>query len=588
MAEIKYDVFISYSRKDYLDENNKEIQGNVVSIILERLTKEGISYWIDKDEVHSGDSFTDKITDNIEASSVFVYLSSANANSSRWTCKEISTADEFGKYIIPVKIDETPYHRRVLFRIADYTYIPYYANPEQGLNELITSIKTYLAKQKEDARKAEEEKEREREAARKRAEELKRQKELEERQHKAEQQRIYNEIKLRCEDLNNQENKQWWERRTLISQTERIEDPAQKEKLSSYISTSSPIRKKIEEEFKSLLEKVKELEMTIQSLTQKKVELVQANGDLAKTNGELTQRIEALEKLAKTTEQERKSIARIGQLQNDLKKAKDEADKNKKNWYYWYYEWKGKKKFCWFLGITVLLFLVTFAFFWLHGNIKFSSHGDIKPTPKTFLYKDSSKAESLTSQQLTSKGIDYYYGRKWKKQNYGSAFLYFRDAAEQGDASGQDWLGWMYQNGYGVEQNYTEAVKWYQKAAEEGNAAGQNNLGWMYQNGYGVEQNYKEAAKWYQTAAEQGNKSAQNNLGDAYYFGNGVDKDYGEALKWFQKAAEQGHASGQYNLGWMYEHGYGVEKDLIEAKKWYQKAAGNGHKEAKKRLKELN
>lgn len=31
--EYKYDVFISYSSKDYLDKDGKEIPGNVISVI---------------------------------------------------------------------------------------------------------------------------------------------------------------------------------------------------------------------------------------------------------------------------------------------------------------------------------------------------------------------------------------------------------------------------------------------------------------------------------------------------------------------------------------------------------------------------
>jgi TPR repeat protein len=56
------------------------------------------------------------------------------------------------------------------------------------------------------------------------------------------------------------------------------------------------------------------------------------------------------------------------------------------------------------------------------------------------------------------------------------------------------------------------AAKWYQKAADQGNATAQNNLGVLYQNGQGVEQSEEMAAKWYQKAADQGYAIAQNNL----------------------------------------------------------------------------
>lgn len=73
-------------------------------------------------------------------------------------------------------------------------------------------------------------------------------------------------------------------------------------------------------------------------------------------------------------------------------------------------------------------------------------------------------------------------------------------------------LGFMYQNGLGVEQDFYEAIKWFRKAAHQGNANGKNNLGFMYQNGYGVVEDHNEAVKWYREAAKQGLSVAKDNL----------------------------------------------------------------------------
>ena len=53
MEQTKYDVFISYSRRDYVDERNNVIPGNVVSKIKEALTNAGISYWFDEEGIYS-------------------------------------------------------------------------------------------------------------------------------------------------------------------------------------------------------------------------------------------------------------------------------------------------------------------------------------------------------------------------------------------------------------------------------------------------------------------------------------------------------------------------------------------------------
>lgn len=87
------------------------------------------------------------------------------------------------------------------------------------------------------------------------------------------------------------------------------------------------------------------------------------------------------------------------------------------------------------------------------------------------------------------------------------------------------------------------------QAAKEGNAYAQNYLGAMYETGAGVEKDKKKAVQWYHAAAEQGLAEAQNNLGLLYYYGNGVNKNHKKAIQWFCKASEQGYAYAQGNLG---------------------------------------
>jgi TPR repeat protein len=102
---------------------------------------------------------------------------------------------------------------------------------------------------------------------------------------------------------------------------------------------------------------------------------------------------------------------------------------------------------------------------------------------------------------------------------------------------------------YGAVESNTEATSWYRKAADQGDAHGQNNLGLMYAKGRGVAKDEAEAVSWYRKAADQGNADGQNNLGRMYEWGRGVAKDEAEAVSWYRKAAEQGDADGQNNLG---------------------------------------
>lgn len=139
----------------------------------------------------------------------------------------------------------------------------------------------------------------------------------------------------------------------------------------------------------------------------------------------------------------------------------------------------------------------------------------------------------------------------------------FADALEDGQAA--------YNRG-----DYATALKLLRPLAEQGNASAQNNLGWMYDQGHGVTQDFKEATKWYRTAAEQGFHEAQYNLGVMYFQGRGTPSDFREALKWYRRAATQGDAKAQYNLGFMYANGVGVPKDLSRGHMWWDLASKNG------------
>ena len=76
------------------------------------------------------------------------------------------------------------------------------------------------------------------------------------------------------------------------------------------------------------------------------------------------------------------------------------------------------------------------------------------------------------------------------------------------------------------------------KAAIQGEADAQNYIGWVYDVGLGVESDYTEAFKWFVMAAEQGLAMAQANVGEYYELGKGVSKDLEQAVVWYRKAAE--------------------------------------------------
>lgn len=90
----KYDVFISYSRKDF-DEVNA-----FVEMLKQRIPT--LDIWFDLDGIESGDEFRDKIISAIKRSKYVLFALSKNSDQSEWTRKELGFAKGKGIKIVPV------------------------------------------------------------------------------------------------------------------------------------------------------------------------------------------------------------------------------------------------------------------------------------------------------------------------------------------------------------------------------------------------------------------------------------------------------------------------------------------------------
>ena len=107
---MKYDLFISYSRKD-LDE---------VSALLETIRKEvpGLSVWFDINGIESGDDFEYKIISAIDDSSYLMFALSDNSLESEWTKAEVMYAKNTGKKVIPVLLKGAKLKKWFLFKFG--------------------------------------------------------------------------------------------------------------------------------------------------------------------------------------------------------------------------------------------------------------------------------------------------------------------------------------------------------------------------------------------------------------------------------------------------------------------------------------
>jgi TPR repeat protein len=164
------------------------------------------------------------------------------------------------------------------------------------------------------------------------------------------------------------------------------------------------------------------------------------------------------------------------------------------------------------------------------------------------------------------------------------AVAWYRKAADQGNPEAQSNLGRLYDNGHGVLQDDARAVAWYRKAAEQGDAGAQTSLGAAYETGRGVARDLAQAAEWYRKAADQDHPAAELILGNMHAAGRGVPQDYGQAVEWFRKAADHGSAAAEFNLGYLYSEGRGVPQDYGEAIAWYRRAADQDYPGAQTNL----
>lgn len=145
-SQLVTDVFISYSRKDYVGKDGIPLKNSVISEIKTALTAAGISYWFDEDGIYSGDEFASVIARAIRNSTVFLFVSSVNSNASRWTSNEISAAMDCKKPIIPFRIDDSPYNDSVLLKIASLDYIEYkYKGGARAMQRLIQGIRHWVS-----------------------------------------------------------------------------------------------------------------------------------------------------------------------------------------------------------------------------------------------------------------------------------------------------------------------------------------------------------------------------------------------------------------------------------------------------------
>jgi TPR repeat protein len=140
--------------------------------------------------------------------------------------------------------------------------------------------------------------------------------------------------------------------------------------------------------------------------------------------------------------------------------------------------------------------------------------------------------------------------------------------------------------GYLCRLNSYEAFIYYTQAAKQGNTEAIYKIGYMYLEGRGIKQDYIKAYKYIAKAAEKGHHVSKSLL-VAPIKESIKNIDYSKVLRMFEAVTDKGLASLEYNIGCFYESGFVdknprriIEKELPRSLHWYHRAEKKNNPEA--------
>lgn len=429
---MQYDVFISYARKDYVDGQTKEvIPGNIVSRIKQLLDDNKLTYWFDEAGIYSGDQFAGVIADAIEQSTVFLYISTAASNGSKWTINEIATAKHLDKKIIPFRYDESKYNKSILMYLAPLDHIEYPKNKDKAFGQLIASIKTY----KHSLELAEQESQR--------AAELAKQRE----QEKLEKQKQELEKQLRIQEVNKQLE-------TLYIEIQKKQQ--ERASINIVLDGLEKQRTNLENELAFLTGKASSFEPIIEE----DVVVVPGWKGTLSSIWETTKRL--MRRLYRFLLATIAGIAILFGIILSLPSVRyDTPEEMYQRGNTFSQKGNIKKAIRWYRKAAEQGHAeaqVNMVFYSIQGI------GVDRDTIQAVeWYQKAAEKGHAEAQYILG---DFYYNGVGVTPDTIQAVEWYRKAAEQGHTSAQHMMGIAYENGYGIERSEPTAIEWYRKAAK--------------------------------------------------------------------------------------------------------------------------
>ena len=193
---------------------------------------------------------------------------------------------------------------------------------------------------------------------------------------------------------------------------------------------------------------------------------------------------------------------------------------------------------------------------------------------------------------LANLGICYMKGI-YVSQDFIAARQLFRESAEHNDPDGIFYTAYFLLKESSLnssDENYYQAASLLRKVLliNENHSDALYYMGYLHENGLGVDQDSKTAFKYYAQAVEASNETdgkALYKLATMLYTGNGITyTDKQKALTLYLKAANLGDSDAAYILGVLHEEGLDVESNLQLASEFYKRSAVQGHADAQVNL----
>lgn len=130
---MSYDVFISYSH----------VNKQVADAFCHYLEEQKIRCWIAPRDIPPGGSYAAYIDDGIKNSQICVIIFSEHSADSKWCCREMDTAVNLEKIVIPFRIDTHPLEKSMRTYLGSCHWIDAFPDPES----LFASTAQAIAKQ---------------------------------------------------------------------------------------------------------------------------------------------------------------------------------------------------------------------------------------------------------------------------------------------------------------------------------------------------------------------------------------------------------------------------------------------------------